>query len=105
PCATAGETNAGATTRAFFRSDGSPTPAYMGDFGGKAHGNLFGDGFGFSSAGADFPCEIPELLAVSGGNSDMPVVQLLNNDGSRNTGAGGPVVAGSLTYTNADTAP
>ena len=97
------------TYRAFFRSNGSPTPGYTSDFGGKAHGNLFGDGFGFGSAGTP-ACEIPELLTIQtdnggAGAGDIPIVQLLNNDGSRNAAAGGPDVAGILTYSDADAEP
>src|SRR5437879_1471622 len=87
------------TYRAFFRSDGSPTPGYTSDFGGKAKGNLFGDGFGFGSAGAP-ACELPELLTIqldAGGAGDIPIVQLLNNDGSRNILAGGPDIPGIVT--------
>ncbi len=93
------------TVRAFFRSDGSPIPFYSADYGGKAKGNLFGVGFGFGSAGGEIACEIPELAAIAGSGEDFPVVQLLNNDGTRNASAGGPDVAGILSYSATDTAP
>src|SRR6267378_369970 len=93
------------TVRAFFRSNGSPIPFYSADYGGKAKGNLFGVGFGFGSAGGEIACEIPELAAIAGSGEDFPVVQLLNNDGTRNASAGGPDVAGILSYSATDTAP
>src|SRR5438093_3904851 len=87
---------------------GSPTPCYTGDFGGKAKGNLIGGGFGFCAGCDAIACEIPELAAINldnGGTTanGSPFVQLLNNDGSRNTSAGGPDVAGIVSYSHADT--
>jgi hypothetical protein len=99
------------TYRSCYRSDGSPTPAYIGDYGGKAKGNLFGNGFGFCNGGDNGPaCEIPELLAINLGQGGTvvegsPVAQLLNNDGSRNAAAGGADVAGIRTFAQADTDP
>ena len=101
----------GITYRSFYRSNGSLTPAYIGDFGGKAKGNQFGDGFAFSNGGDNGPaCEIPELLAINLGQGDTtvegsPIAQLLNNDGSRNVAAGGADVAGIRSFSDADTDP
>jgi len=99
------------TFRSFYRSDGSLTPAYIGNFGGKAKGNQFGNGFAFSNGGDNGPaCEIPELLAINLGQGDTvvegsPIVQLLNNDGTRNSAAGGADVAGIRSFSDADTDP
>src|SRR6266478_5792469 len=89
PCIADAESVSNFTYRSFFRSDGSPTPCYTGDYGGKAKGNLFGDGFGFCAGCDSIACEIPELAAINvdnGGASanGSPFVQLLNNDGNRN---------------------
>lgn len=100
------------TYRAFFRSDGSPTPGYTGDYGGKLKANQFGNGFMFC-AGADAQgCEIPELININtdagggpGASGSSPVVQLLNNDGSRNAALGGPEVAGIVSFSDADVEP
>jgi len=98
------------TYRAFFRSNGSPTPGYTGDFGGKGKANLFGDGFAFSSSGDAIACEVPELVSINLGQGDTapeesPIVQLINNNGTPNVAAGGPLVAGIRSYSDADTDP
>ncbi len=108
-CINSQEVLTNTTYLSFFRSDGSPTPGYTSDFGGKAHGNLYGNGLGFGSAGTP-ACELPELFNIQidnagAGAGDIPAVQLLNNDGSRNAGAGGPDIAGILTYSDADCEP
>src|SRR5437016_4321296 len=108
-CISTADSISNCTYRTFFRSDGSPTPGYTSDFGGKAKGNLFGNGFGFGTAGTP-ACELPELLTIQidnggAGAGDIPIVQLLNNDGSRNTLAGGPDIAGILTVSDADAEP
>ena len=98
--------------RAFFRSNGSPTPGYTGDYGGKLKANQFGNGFMFC-AGADAEgCEIPELININtdaaggpGSSGSSPIVQLLNNDGSRNAAIGGPDVAGIVSFSDADVEP
>ncbi len=95
------------TYRAFFRSNGSPTPGYTGDFGGKGKGNWFGPGFAFMAGCDAIACEIPELTAIQvdgggAGTHAAPFVQLANNDGSRNTGMGGPDVAGIVSFSDAD---
>jgi hypothetical protein len=100
---------ANCTYRSYFRANGSPTPSYAASFGGKAKGNQFGPGFAWCGGAETIACEIPELTAInideSGGAALSPVVQLLNNDGSRNTTAGGPDVAGILSYSDADVEP
>lgn len=110
PCIPTTETLPGVTYRSYFRSNGSPSPSYMGDFGGKGKANQFGDGFMFSSGGSDFACEIPELTNINIddgglGTGGFPGVQLLNNDGSRNAAIGGPDVAGIVTFSDADLEP
>lgn len=107
PCFAGAEELTNMTYRSFFRSDGSPTPHYTGDFGGKAKANLFGNGFAFCAGCDAIACEIPELFAINNDNlgtefNGSPVVQLLNNDGSRNAAAGGPDVAGILSFSDAD---
>ncbi|MBI3849902.1 MAG: hypothetical protein HY298_06375 [Verrucomicrobia bacterium] len=109
-CFATAEAITNCTTRSFFRSNGSPTPHYTGDYGGKAKGNWFGPGFGFMAGCDGIACEIPELTAINvdGGGATAngsPFVQLLNNDGSRNTSAGGPDVAGIVSFSDADTEP
>jgi len=101
---------ANCTYRAFFRSDGSPTPGYTASFGGKAKGNQFGNGFAWCGGAESIGCEIPELLIINLEQGDsvaasFPVVQLLNNDGSPNRAAGGPSVAGILSFSDADMEP
>lgn len=100
---------ANCTYRAYFRANGSPTPSYAASFGGKAKGNQFGNGFAWCGGADGIACEIPELTNVNieetGAGALSPVVQLLNNDGSPNTLAGGPDVAGILSFSDADTEP
>lgn len=111
-CMPSAESVTNFTMRAFYRSDGSPTPGYTGDYGGKLKANQFGNGFMFC-AGADAEgCEIPELLAINtdagggpGASGSSPIVQLLNNDGSRNATIGGPDVAGIISFTDAEVEP
>lgn len=109
-CIPTADSIANVTYRAFFRSDGSPTPGYTASFGGKAKGNQFGNGFAWCGAAENTACEIPELLAINMEQGDTvvalsPMVQLLNNDGSPNTAAGGPNVAGILSFSDADVEP
>ena len=71
---------------------------------------MFGNGFGFCAGCDAIACEVPEMTAINvdnGGASanGSPFVQLLNNDGSRNTTAGGPDVAGIVSFADADTEP
>jgi hypothetical protein len=101
---------ANCTYRSYFRADGSPTPSYTASYGGKAKGNQFGNGFAWCGGADGIACEIPQLLNINvddGGAATglSPFVQLLNNDGSPNTLAGGPDVAGILSYSDADTEP
>lgn len=98
------------TLRAFYRSDGSPTPGYTGDYGGKLKANQFGDGFMFCAGADGIGCEVPEMMAINNDNggagfNGSPIVQLLNNDGSRNSSMGGPDVAGIVSFSDADTEP
>ena len=107
PCISTAETLSNWTYRAFFRSNGSLVPGYTGDFGGKAKGNQFGNGFAFCAGCDAIGCEVPELLAINvddggAGAGGSPIVELLNNDGSRNVAAGGPNVAGILSFSDAD---
>ena len=109
-CITTAESLSNWTYRAFFRSDGSLVPGYTGDFGGKAKGNQFGNGFGFMAGCDAIACEVPELLNINvdaGGTATggSPFTQLLNNDGSRNAAAGGLDVAGIRSFSDADTEP
>lgn len=72
--------------RAFFRKDGSPTPANTA-WGPKIKANLFGDGVGFGATAFSLGLEVPELADVNvqestGGAGDFPAVQLIKNDGS-----------------------
>lgn len=95
------------TLRAFYRADGSPTPGYTGDYGGKLKANQFGNGFMFC-AGCDLlDFEIPQLAAIQafGTIGSSPIVQLLNNDGTRNSSLGGPDVPGIVSYAAAEVQP
>src|SRR6185295_19292006 len=68
----------------------------------------FGYGFMFCAGCDAIACEIPQLTAINvddGGNGTggSPIVQLLNNDGSPNTGLGGPDLSGIVSFADADT--
>lgn len=70
----------------YFRSDGSPIQA-VGGWGPKIKANRWGDGMGAGSSDWWAGLEIDELAALNAWNtfgfdSDMPLVQLLNNDGT-----------------------
>ena len=100
------------TYRAFYRSDGSPTPGFTGDYGGKLKANQFGNGFMFCAGADGIGCEIPELYNLNWDDTGLPwssgsspIVQLLNNDGSRNASIGGPDVAGIVSFSDADVQP
>ena len=72
--------------RAYFRANGTPTPANTA-WGPKIKANRFGGGMGMGATAYALGLEVPELGAVnadasSGGANDFPAVQLLNNDGT-----------------------
>src|SRR2546425_1023069 len=70
------------TYLSFFRSDGTPTGAYLA-WGPKIKANIFGNGLGMGAVGMTVGLEVPELYNVNvdaGGGGDFPVVQLLDNN-------------------------
>lgn len=72
------------TYRAYFRSDGTPTPGNTA-WGPKIKANRFGDGMGMGATAYYLGFEIPELFAINldaGGGGDFPAVQLLGNEGA-----------------------
>ncbi|HZO53212.1 MAG TPA: hypothetical protein VFB63_10865, partial [Bryobacteraceae bacterium] len=72
------------TYRAYFRSDGTPTPGNTA-WGPKIKANRFGDGIGMGATAYYLGFEVPELFNINldaGGGGDFPAVQLLNNDGT-----------------------
>ncbi len=72
------------TWLSFFRSDGTPTPAYLA-WGPKIKANLFGNGVGMGAVASSLGVEVTELLTInlgSGTGEDFPAVQLLNNNGT-----------------------
>jgi hypothetical protein len=92
---------------AFYRSDGTATPRAEA-WAPKIKANLFGAGVGMGAAADYLLLEIPELVpiimddsppdplfGITGG--DVPVVQLLNNDGSK--------AANVLSVSDADAQP
>lgn len=72
--------------RAYFRKDGSATPANTA-WGPKIKANLFGPGIGMGGTAFSLGLEIPELADINvqestGGAGDFPAVQLAKDDGS-----------------------
>jgi hypothetical protein len=111
-CIPTSESLPNVTVRAYFRKDGTPTPGYVGNYGGKGKANQYGPGLAFCGGCDGIGGEIPELLAINtdaaGGpcvSGSSPVVQLLDNNGNRDTVNGGPDVKGILSYSDADVEP
>ncbi|MCB1128684.1 MAG: hypothetical protein KDM81_19470, partial [Verrucomicrobiae bacterium] len=68
--------------RAYFRSNGTPTPAYPA-WGPKIKANLFGNGFGMGATAFDLRLEVPEVTDIemaAGSSGDWPAVQLMGNN-------------------------
>jgi len=106
PCADIVNGPVTTTYRSFYRADGSATPSYTA-WAAKVKANLFGTGFGLGGSADAIACEIPQFFNIqvdTGGTSsgDVPAVQFLNNDGSRDASIGGPDVAGIASFSDAD---
>ena len=70
--------------RAYFRANGTPTPANIA-WGPKIKANRFGGGMGMGATAYALGVEVPEFAAINmdaGGGGDFPAVQLVNNDGT-----------------------
>jgi hypothetical protein len=111
-CQNAAASLTNVTVRAFFRANGTPTPGYTGDYGGKGKLNQFGSGFAFCAGCDGIGSEIPEFLTINtdeaGGpcsSGSSPVVQLIDGSGNRDAADGGPDVKGILSYADADVEP